>query len=1122
MSFSGKFVLFNTIGIQCYSAYQNLFSGNCPWKRPTEFNEINWSLFGTGISPSDIPNTTANNSSLLGIIRELAKTPEAIKKLFITKEFNERGYYELNLFIDNQWQIVIVDDCIPFSSNNFVPVGATNSSLWVILLVKAWAKIMEGYCILNDELTDYNPKDVFIVLTGLPVISLKHDTQFVNEIQQFTANNQYSFFCKSDQQSEYKGTSFQIEQITENQIKLKNMHNPTTNDSIILSISDYFNISKETFVFPKVQNFNPTHIFCEGEKEGVATEPTVHLLTVNKKSIFIFQLFLSKRLLNRRSYLSNSKNVFSFIVAEYNTKTKHFGKIYSKHDLVDNIECFLTLSPGNYVIWIHNPHTWVAPSRSHNLCILSDDKYTLKTHGKDIDFKIIHSIVRDCYSNKYGKANRRSKEQCIILNDDQSIEGINFLILHNVTVDSMINFHDLHFNISNCAMLPPYNKYSNAFPILIPNEIKSAITIKTDEGHSFKPTHGFKSGKILRPLLEFTREKVYKFDKLDSIKEEDSKIKYYNFMRGSDEEIENELSYVKKYFLDQQPPDIEELKATGQKFTDPLFPPDNRGLFGKKENIDSDEPSNFIDPINGPVVKKEYVGDQASTREHMEWKRVTETDYKMTLFGDGINTNQVNQGGLGDCYFVATLVNYARYPNLIKRLFKTKEVNDMGYYEVYLFIDGEWQIVILDDYFPYNHGFCYVHSETILWAMLLEKAYAKFNRAYTHICAGFAKDSHINLFTGMDKHMHISSKEHDQVSFVKEVQKYLKELTILGLGFSEESKVPEGIVRGHEHAVFDAEIVEDNVCLLKLRNPWGVNPYVGKFSKLKSKDQYINYNKEAKDGSFYVELYEIYSQIGGISVNFLYFNMMIKEFSFNESNYPKAPVLFNMILKESGMVYMSVDYMNWGPYRDFEAPVYPFGLFVVKIGGEDEFENAYGASSTSGTLSFGEHLEKGNYVIWLFPIKSQIQNLKKIDFIFTIRSTNEQTSRIIGEDRDYTFINTFAAKYFRKKHPNHFKSGDKMVLFDLNLIPGLHSFITTSTEEERKSRFSITLQKKNCYMIPEENNKKNLENMEIGLLPGGTLVLNGLNYLPEVSSMGFSFCGGEAHIDEKEICEFAF
>lgn len=47
---------------------------------------------------------------------------------------------------------------------------------------------------------------------------------------------------------------------------------------------------------------------------------------------------------------------------------------------------------------------------------------------------------------------------------------------------------------------------------------------------------------------------------------------------------------VSKYFKDQKPPNLEELKKNGKKFTDPYFPPTMNTLFGK------DEKGNFIDP----------------------------------------------------------------------------------------------------------------------------------------------------------------------------------------------------------------------------------------------------------------------------------------------------------------------------------------------------------------------------------------------------------------------------------------------------------------------------------------------------------------------------------------------
>lgn len=47
----------------------------------------------------------------------------------------------------------------------------------------------------------------------------------------------------------------------------------------------------------------------------------------------------------------------------------------------------------------------------------------------------------------------------------------------------------------------------------------------------------------------------------------------------------------------------------------------------------------------------------------------------------------------------------AEKPNLIARLFETKEYNDQGLYCIWLCDSGEWTQVVIDDFFP-----CYKDS----------------------------------------------------------------------------------------------------------------------------------------------------------------------------------------------------------------------------------------------------------------------------------------------------------------------------------------------------------------------------------------------------------------------------
>ncbi len=84
----------------------------------------------------------------------------------------------------------------------------------------------------------------------------------------------------------------------------------------------------------------------------------------------------------------------------------------------------------------------------------------------------------------------------------------------------------------------------------------------------------------------------------------------------------------------------------------------------------------------------------------------------------------------------------AEYPGLIKRLFDFDSCNDYGIQSVWLHIDGVWNQIVLDEYFPSvnrGRGFELAFSKTDqkeLWVLLLEKAYAKAYGSYWEIIGG--------------------------------------------------------------------------------------------------------------------------------------------------------------------------------------------------------------------------------------------------------------------------------------------------------------------------------------------------------------------------------------------------
>lgn len=89
--------------------------------------------------------------------------------------------------------------------------------------------------------------------------------------------------------------------------------------------------------------------------------------------------------------------------------------------------------------------------------------------------------------------------------------------------------------------------------------------------------------------------------------------------------------------------------------------------------------------------------------ENFTWKRPAEVygEGNFSLF-DQIAPNDIKQGHCGDCYFLSCLSSLAEFPDRVKKIFITKDVNQAGCYAVQMFINGERRTIVVDDRFPYD------------------------------------------------------------------------------------------------------------------------------------------------------------------------------------------------------------------------------------------------------------------------------------------------------------------------------------------------------------------------------------------------------------------------------------
>ena len=180
---------------------------------------------------------------------------------------------------------------------------------------------------------------------------------------------------------------------------------------------------------------------------------------------------------------------------------------------------------------------------------------------------------------------------------------------------------------------------------------------------------------------------------------------------------------VEEYLFKQKrltPVDYERIIHLKQPWTDKSFPANKNSI------------------LDRTIMRPERLRNW----ETFVWKRPTEVygPGKFQLFNK-IDPSDIKQGYCGDCYFLSSISSLAEYPDRIKEIFITESINEAGCYALKLYLNGEEQIVVVDDLFPYcpykdEWAFSRSGTEKEIWVLLLEKAWAKLFGSYQRIEAG--------------------------------------------------------------------------------------------------------------------------------------------------------------------------------------------------------------------------------------------------------------------------------------------------------------------------------------------------------------------------------------------------
>jgi hypothetical protein len=147
---------------------------------------------------------------------------------------------------------------------------------------------------------------------------------------------------------------------------------------------------------------------------------------------------------------------------------------------------------------------------------------------------------------------------------------------------------------------------------------------------------------------------------------------------------------------------------------------------------------------------------------------------------------------------------------MIKKLFVTKTVNKAGVYCIMLYVNGFKTPVVVDDYVPVTakgNIFACNSSNQELYAILLEKAWAKLHGCYASIEAGLPSFAATHLTGAPSDSFWNGDIAKEPETFWRKLQRcddyhYVMIAATRGQG---ELESKEGILSGHAYSLIDVK-----------------------------------------------------------------------------------------------------------------------------------------------------------------------------------------------------------------------------------------------------------------------------------------------------------------------------
>jgi hypothetical protein len=508
--------------------------------------------------------------------------------------------------------------------------------------------------------------------------------------------------------------------------------------------------------------------------------------------------------------------------------------------------------------------------------------------------------------------------------------------------------------------------------------------------------------------------------------------------------ISNPYDIVNEYYMNQNL----NIKSN-EKFIDNLFPPNEQSLFSKNSK------GIYTDNENGPKFAS------IINKDEIEWKRISDLYPNNILYDDNMDIEDIRQGKLGICYFLSTLAQLTKYQKLLLQIFKTKKSNNQCYYEIIFFINGEYKIVLIDDFIPViknsNEPYFSKPNNNEIWVILLEKAWAKVNGGYTNIINGWPSEL-LTCLTGFPSNFIIIDEYEncniDDIYF--NISNYCNNSDcLIYITSRNDSKKnneidieKKGLIKGHVYFIISCFMITNNngdkIKLFEIENPWGNNDWKGLYSKKDSSwDNIIEEDKKKylnNSNSFYITLDDMIKYFIRIDFLHMIFNSNIISLSYDfdkDENIKNKPNIFNIEIPNDDSylsVMLSKEHWRFNKLLPSNLSI-PSSIIIMKYNEDKKNFSDFNANySDCDNCSINLiKLTKGKYMFLSFISYEHSNPVKPKKYFISIISNQEILVNELNElniDDSFNLLNHMFIDAIKEKNFSEISLKD--IYYDIN------------------------------------------------------------------------------------------